>query len=203
MSRPRGTAAGAAAAAVPAMNIVRGWPMGALAPEAAEPMRVPQAPQNAKPAWTMRPQLGHGISPAGAPGAGSAGHARGGRRHAAAGTRHRHARQRVRRKLKRHGSRHLGRVVPGDAALGLRHGAGRAELTRRRGCGHRGRAGRRRRRQHRARGLDGTVRAVICAWGSGRGRPTKLISAAETELVVVLVFFAAAVTGDQMHPRRT
>ena len=71
MSRPRGTDAGDAAAAVPAMNIVRGWPMGALAPDAAAPMRVPHAPQNAKPAWTMRPQLGHGISAAGAPGAGA------------------------------------------------------------------------------------------------------------------------------------
>src|SRR5688572_20240400 len=66
MSRPRGTAAGAAAApAEPAMNIVRGWPIGAFAPDADAPMRLPHAPQNANPACTMRPQLGHGISAAG------------------------------------------------------------------------------------------------------------------------------------------
>src|SRR6187431_678602 len=56
MSLPRGATAGAAADA-PAMNIVRGWtvPCG---PEVAEPIRVPQAPQNAKPTCTVLPQFG-------------------------------------------------------------------------------------------------------------------------------------------------
>jgi hypothetical protein len=56
MMRPRGTAAALGFD----MYIVRG---GALPPAAAAgagaPMRVPHAPQNAKPGVTMRPQFGH------------------------------------------------------------------------------------------------------------------------------------------------
>ena len=112
----------------PAMNIVRGWPTGALAPEGAAPMRVPHAPQNANPAWTMLAAVR--ARNLGRPGRGRAGSRRSGARgagvDAAAGTRRRRRPgERVRRQLKRHGRRHLGRVVPGDAALGLRHGAAR------------------------------------------------------------------------------
>src|SRR5580692_10784872 len=70
--RPRGMATGAGAAE-PAMNIVRGGPPTAgEAPEGCLAIRVPQPPQNAKPIWTILPQVGQGISPADAAGAGPA-----------------------------------------------------------------------------------------------------------------------------------
>src|SRR5579863_108613 len=63
--RPRGRATGWALA-WPAMNIVRG-PVAAPGLEGCRAMRFPQAPQKAKPTWTILPQLGQGISlPAGA-----------------------------------------------------------------------------------------------------------------------------------------
>jgi len=56
MIRPRGTTAAAGAA----MYIVRAA-VAADAAAAGAPMRVPQAPQKANPAVTIRPQLGHGV----------------------------------------------------------------------------------------------------------------------------------------------
>src|SRR5262245_49083781 len=58
--RPRGATA-CAGALEPAMNIVRG-----CGPDCADPIRVPQAPQNANPACTPLPQFGQTISPPGA-----------------------------------------------------------------------------------------------------------------------------------------
>ena len=61
----------------------------------------------------------------------------------------------------------------------------------------------RRGRQHRPRRLQRpSLPDRALGEGAGAGR-AQLVSAAETELVVVLVFFAAAVTGDQMDPRGT
>jgi hypothetical protein len=48
------------------MYMVRGWPTGADGPDEARAMRAPHEPQKAKLACTVFPQVGHGISPAGA-----------------------------------------------------------------------------------------------------------------------------------------
>src|SRR5450432_1781532 len=65
--RPRGIATGAAAVVAPAMNIVRGGPPTVVdEPEGCLAIRVPQPPQKANPIWTILPQVGQGISPAGA-----------------------------------------------------------------------------------------------------------------------------------------
>jgi hypothetical protein len=63
MRRPRGTAAGAAPGWP--MYIVRGCAAAAAADGAGAPMRVPQAPQNAKPGVTERPHEGQ-VTPSGA-----------------------------------------------------------------------------------------------------------------------------------------
>src|SRR5436305_1980829 len=101
--------------------------------------------------------------------------------------------------MERDGGRHLRRVAPGDAAPRPRNSwRRRAELT---GDG----------RAHRRGGQDGPIEARIAALGlwlrRGGGRPIargrrrrdrlgQLAAAAEAELVVVLVFFAAAVAGN-------
>src|SRR5436190_3403411 len=66
MRRPRGTTTGAAAVD-PAMNMVRGAPTVPCGPDGAAPTRAPQAPQNANPSWTGRPQFGQAISPGAGP----------------------------------------------------------------------------------------------------------------------------------------
>ena len=116
--------------------------------------------------------------------------------------RRRRAREGVRRELKRNRRRHLGRIVPGDAALGLGRPGRVAKLTRADGGGHCTRqATHRGRREHRSSCLQWAV-ADARARRGGRGWSRQFVTAAETELVVVLVFFAAAVAGDQMDPRR-
>ena len=70
------------------------------------------------------------------------------------------------------------------------------------GCHRRRHAAERRGREHGPGRFERTVAARDRRAGGGRrGRAGQLVSAAETELVVVLIFFAAAVTGDQMDPR--
>ena len=160
MRRPRGTAA-AAAAVDPPMNIVRGWPTVPCGPEAAAPMRVPHAPQKAKPdldgltairARELAPGAG---PPVGLEGAGvvtgwmpppvDAGHGR-------------RSGQRVGRQLKRYRGRHLGRVIPGNAALRLGSPRRVTELARADRGRHRGRhSAERRGRQHRPRGFERSV----------------------------------------------
>ena len=205
MRRPRGTGAGAAAAARPAMNIVRGCADGRVG------ARGRRADAGAAGAAEREPRLdacgrrsGTGSS---APGRAHRRPRRSGARAPASG-RHPGSRQaaagpaeRVRRQLKR-------RPAPASWAnhsRGCRPWAFGAapELPQLAGAavvGHRGRC-------PPIGGGGSTVRAVSMGrhcrdsrLGSGRGRPAELISAAETELVVVLVFFAAAVTGDQMRP---
>ena len=217
-SRPRGATAAGAAAAAPAMNIVRGWAARRAAPEVAEPMRVPQAPQKAKPAWTALPQLGQvdvaagerpaagravtgaaacvdGRTPAGrrstprraepGPASGFGGSWKRDRRRHLRANRSRGCRPWASARCRPSCAARPQLTVAAIAAAGSPRASVPAAAT------VRARFQRRRRRRPRAGG-----RAPAAGL-------RQLVTAAETELVVVLVFFAAAVAGDQMDPRGT
>jgi hypothetical protein len=115
--------------------------------------------------------------------------------------------ERVRRKMEGDGRRHLRRVAPWDSTSRPRNSCrGRAQLTRdgraHRSGGKRGPIERRvpvvcQLRLRRAVRRGGT----IAGDRHSRRRLGQLAAAAEAELVVVLVFFAAAVAGNHRHPR--